>query len=54
MPMVQWYSSLDGYLGTGVAINNSDLSPGVHVLTLQATDSDGIVNTDAVTVTITD
>lgn len=35
-----WESSLDGVLGAGATLNTSELTTGVHVLTLTATDSD--------------
>ncbi len=38
-----WSSDLDGPLGTGPEISTFDLSPGRHVITLRATDSDGQV-----------
>jgi hypothetical protein len=38
---LEWYSDLDGSLGTGASISVSDLSPGTHVITAQVIDSDG-------------
>lgn len=37
-----WRSDLDGPLGTGVVVGLTDLSPGFHMVTFQATDSDGL------------
>jgi hypothetical protein len=55
---LNWYSSLDGYLGSGAAVT-VQLSPpplngaAVHTITLQAEDSDGNVGEDRFTVTLT-
>jgi hypothetical protein len=38
---LEWYSDLDGSLGTGASISVSNLSPGTHVITAQVIDSDG-------------
>jgi chitinase len=46
-----WTSSIDGQIGTGKAAQAS-LSPGVHTITLTATDSGGASNTATVTVTV--
>lgn len=47
-----WTSSRDGMLGTGASFFRR-LSPGAHVITLTATDVDGNVGTDAISLTIT-
>ncbi|TNE84268.1 MAG: PKD domain-containing protein [Deltaproteobacteria bacterium] len=47
-----WTSDRDGGLGTGVPVQTSALSAGVHVLTLTATDSGGLSGSDSVTVTV--
>jgi subtilase family serine protease len=46
-----WTSSIDGLLGTGSSLEKTRLSPGVHRITLTATDSDG--NKDRVQISIT-
>lgn len=47
-----WTSNIDGQIGTGVFIATSSLSQGVHTITLTATDSGGLTDTDTVQVTI--
>ena len=37
---VVWTSSLDGVLGTGTELVVGELSPGQHLITVKATDSD--------------
>ena len=37
-----WSSSIDGVLGTGATLNTSELSAGTHIITLTATDSNGM------------
>ena len=37
-----WSSSIDGVLGTGASLNTAELTTGHHVITLVATDSDGM------------
>lgn len=48
---LSWYSSLDGFLGNGEWLN-SDLSPGVHVIQLTASDSDLAEASDTVVVEV--
>lgn len=48
-----WTSSRDGVLGTGASFSRA-LSPGVHVVTLTATDLDGNTGVDTVTLMITE
>jgi hypothetical protein len=47
--VLAWTSSLDGGLGTG-SIVLASLSPGQHIITLTATDSDGNAATDSLIV----
>jgi hypothetical protein len=47
-----WTSSRDGFLGTGTSFSKSDLSVGIHTITLKATDSMGLNNSVQVTITI--
>jgi hypothetical protein len=49
---IEWTSSVDGLLGTGAMLPSLELSPGVHVITATATDVDGLVGADAVTVVV--
>jgi len=48
---LEWSSDTDGQLGTGTAVS-SMLSTGSHTITLKATDSDGAIDTDTITITI--
>ncbi len=48
---LEWSSDTDGQLGTGTAVS-SMLSTGSHTVTLKATDSDGAMNTDTITITV--
>jgi hypothetical protein len=38
---IVWTSDRDGTLGTGPALNTTQLSPGTHVITVTGTDSQG-------------
>lgn len=49
-----WSSDLDGVLGTGDTLELTTLSVGTHVLTVTATDSDGMQAGDSVTIVIYD
>ncbi len=49
---LRWNSDLDGFLGTGSFLNISNLTIGYHIITLTATDSHGLVNTDQVRIKI--
>lgn len=49
---IQWTSDLDGAIGSGRMTSTADLSVGTHVITVTATDSDGLTQTDTATVTI--
>ncbi|MEW6202507.1 MAG: carboxypeptidase regulatory-like domain-containing protein [bacterium] len=47
-----WTSSIDGSLGTGVLLLKSNLSEGVHIITLTATDSGGLSDSATVSITV--
>ena len=47
-----WHSDIDGSLGTGSPLVPEPLTPGNHVITLSATDSDGNVSQQQVQVTV--
>lgn len=49
---LQWSSSLDGSLGQGRLLSVATLSPGAHVITLTATDGDGMIASDTATLTV--
>jgi hypothetical protein len=49
---LRWSSSIDGFLGTGPSLSRSDLSGGVHTITLRATDANGIAGTAAMQVEV--
>lgn len=49
-----WSSNLDGPIGTSRHLATDDLSLGTHIITLVATDSDGMSSQDSVMVTIND
>ena len=49
-----WTSSLDGQIGTGRLFTKSDLSVGVHLITLTGTDLNGNATSKNITITITD
>ncbi len=52
-PTVQWTSSIDGAIGTGVVITDEDgLSVGIHTVTAMATFPDSSTVQDSVTVTV--
>ncbi len=51
---IVWTSSLDGVIGTGRLLAVNDLSVGLHVITVTATDSDLQTVSDAHTINITD
>ena len=48
---LSWVSSQDGVLGNGQILEVT-LSPGVHTITLTATDSEGLQDTDSIQVTV--
>ena len=47
-----WTSSLDGQIGTGQSFTRSDLRVGQHTITLTATDSAYLTDTDEVTIRV--
>ena len=49
-----WSSDVDGVLATGRLAAVANLSVGAHVLTVTATDSDGLTSSDSTSITITD
>jgi len=51
---VEWTSSINGVLGTGVALTMAatDLSEGIHLITATATDSGGLTSTASVTIRV--
>jgi hypothetical protein len=48
---LSWVSSMDGTLGTG-QLQEVTLSPGIHTITLTATDTGGLTNTASIQITI--
>ena len=51
-PSLQWESSLDGNIGSGVSVVTSDLTVGVHTIRLIATDSQAAADTAEITITV--
>ena len=49
----EWSSSIDGVLGTGATLSTSELSTGTHVITLTATDSNGMTSQVTRTIVVT-
>ncbi|MDM8552098.1 C1 family peptidase [Desulfobacterales bacterium HSG2] len=49
-----WRSNIDGNIGVGTLFEKSDLSVGVHLITLSAIDSNGNAKSDAITLTVKD
>ena len=49
---VDWWSSIDGSLGSGTQVVTSALSVGSHTVTFTATDDDGAQGSDSVTITV--
>lgn len=50
---ILWTSNVDGFVANGRLASTKNLSVGVHVLTVRATDSGGLQKTDTTTITIT-
>lgn len=51
-PVVNWVSSIDGALGSGILVQRNNLSLGTHTVTATAVDSGGFTDFETVTVTI--
>ncbi|MBM4112877.1 MAG: hypothetical protein FJ253_05800 [Phycisphaerae bacterium] len=49
---LDWWSDVDGWIGTGRLFTTRSLSPGSHLVTLVGVDSDGLSSEDTVTLTI--
>ena len=49
---IQWSSSLDGTIGTGALVSKSNLSVGTHIITAQVTDSGGLTDSKAISITV--
>lgn len=49
---IAWSSDVDGALGTGRLLAVDTLSPGSHVISVTATDSDGNVTVDSATISV--
>ena len=47
-----WMSDVDGLLGTGTEVEPGAMSTGDHVITLTATDSDGLSSSQSVAISI--
>lgn len=47
---LSWYSSLDGYLGSGTALTVASLTSGMHMISFVAVDSGGAVGSSSITV----
>lgn len=51
---LEWSSSIDGFLGVGEIFGTTELSEGKHTITLTATDIDGNVGSDSISLTVVD
>ncbi len=49
---LEWSSDVDGVLGTGEALTVNDLSVGDHVITLTATDAEGVEGTATIDIVV--
>ena len=49
---LEWFSSIDGYLGTGGSLSDVPLSDGVHTITASVIDSGGKTGGDSITITV--
>lgn len=50
---ISWMSSIDGDIGVGRLLVTTVLSPGTHLLSVTAIDTDGLASTDTTTITVT-
>jgi Bacterial Ig domain len=50
---LSWTSSLDGAIGSGASFSTTSLSVGTHTITASVTDSGGLSDSDAISITIT-
>jgi len=48
-----WTSTLDGDIGSGESVTRDDLSVGIHLITLTATDSEGAFGYDSISIEFT-
>ncbi|HOX27778.1 MAG TPA: PKD domain-containing protein [bacterium] len=48
----KWTSDINGTIGTGATIRTSELSPGIHTITLTATDSGLLADTASIKITV--
>ena len=49
---LSWHSGIDGLLGSGYVLETESLSPGVHEITPQGVDRDGLLGTETVVVDV--
>lgn len=49
---INWFSDIDGLLGSGSTLNVSTLSLGTHTITARSTDSDNLTGTSAISLTV--
>ncbi|MCH8513096.1 MAG: DNRLRE domain-containing protein [Kiritimatiellae bacterium] len=47
-----WTSSLDGALGSGGSVSTTTLSPGIHTVTFEVTDSGGLSDMEQISLTV--
>jgi hypothetical protein len=52
--VLQWSSSIDGQLGTGIEFGLTTLSPGIHTIELKTSDKDGNQGTSAISIEVRD
>jgi hypothetical protein len=52
--VLQWSSSIDGQLGTGIEFSLTTLSPGIHTIELKTSDKDGNQGTSAISIEVRD